>query len=314
MIPAVDVLHGAMQLGRCFKSAKRAAVVLLLLAAAAPVAAQATRLPGIAGADDRRTVEPREYPWSAVGRLNTTVGQRCTGTLIGPRLVATAAHCLFNRRTRQPMRPESVHFLAAYGRGEWAATARAVAIRRGTDGPPGDPGADWAIVTLADPIGQQVGWIAPAAGQPVAGEAAILRVGYGQDRAHLPMAVLGCRILGVAPGRTILAHDCDAVRGDSGSPILVLQDGRLTLAGVHSGHRRHDGATIGIAASAAAFRGVAAEWPESKAPAAGHGIDPVPTATVRALAARLGRPVPAPSLAALERLLRRADPVQSPSR
>lgn len=280
---------------------RRVAWALLLCLMAAPAAAQHGTLPGIVGADDRHMVEPREYPWSAVGRLNTTVGQRCTGIMVGPRLVATAAHCLFNRRTGRLLRPNAVHFLAAYGRGEWAATSRAVQIRRGTEGPPGNPAVDWAIVTLADPIGREVGWVAPAAGPPAPGSA-ILRVGYGQDRAHLPMAVLGCRIVAAGRDRPVLAHDCDAVRGDSGSPVLALHDGRITLVGIHSGHRVRDGRTTGVAVSAAAFRGVAADWPESRPPAARDGIDPVPTRTVRTLAARLGRPVGAPSLSALEHL------------
>ncbi len=282
-------------------SARAILLGLALLLAAVPAQAQRATLPGIVGADDRRVVEPREYPWSAVGRLNTSVGQRCTGTLVGPRLVATAAHCLFNRRTRQPLRPEAVHFLAGYGRGEWAAMSQATAIRRGIDGPPGDPARDWALVTLAEPIGNRVGWIAPGPA-PGDGQATILRAGYGQDRAHLPMAVLGCRIRAAPADRPLLVHDCDAVRGDSGSAILAVQGGRVSLVGIHAGHGQQQGQTIGIAVAARAFRDTVADWPDSRPPTAGAGVDPVPTDTVRTLARRLGRPVPPASLEALARL------------
>ncbi|MCC7271081.1 MAG: trypsin-like serine protease [Alphaproteobacteria bacterium] len=283
-----------------------AACAALLLAL--PAAAQAP-LPGVVGADDRHIVEPREYPWSAIGRLNTEIGQRCTGTLIGPRLVATAAHCLYNRRTGRPLRPESVHFLAGYARGAYVATARAVAIRRGADGPPGDAARDWALVTLEAPLGERVGWIGAAAlnGPGIvaaARGAVVLRAGYGQDRPHLPMAVLGCHVLGAGAGGALVAHDCDAVRGDSGSPLLLLKDGELRLVAIHSGHRGRGETVAGIAVATAALRTAAGDPPASHPPARATGIDPVPTVTVRALAQRLRRPPPPPSLAALERLLR----------
>lgn len=274
---------------------------LLLLALAAGPAAAETPLPGIVGGDDRRIVEPREYPWSAIGRVNTTIGQRCSGTLVGPRLVATAAHCVWNRRTNRVLPPESVHFLAAYGQGAWVATAHGVAIRRGAEGPPGDPSADWALITLSAPIGEQVGWIGIAA---TPGRV-LMRAGFGQDRPHLPMAVLGCRFAGGGISGRLAVHDCDAVRGDSGAPMLTLDGGAIALVAIHVARGRAGGETVGIAVPATAFISAASAGGAraSMPPPRGGPVDPVPTRTVRALAELRKRPAPAASLQALEALV-----------
>src|SRR3546814_3163653 len=64
----------------------------------APAGGQAADLPGIYGADDRAVLDSAEWPWVAIGRVNVANGGFCTGTLIAPRLVLTAAHCLYDQR------------------------------------------------------------------------------------------------------------------------------------------------------------------------------------------------------------------------
>ena len=68
--------------------ARAAALLALLLAA--PAGAQT---PGLGRDDTRRPVPPDRAPWNAVGMVEAP-GNQCTGVLVGPRSVATAAHCL----------------------------------------------------------------------------------------------------------------------------------------------------------------------------------------------------------------------------
>ena len=110
-------------------------VLGLILAAAAGLAAPAAfgqdgdrngdglRLPGIQGDDDRRRIASTDWPWTAIGRVNRTTGGYCTGALVAPDRVLTAAHCLWDPRQRR-MRPASVfYFIAGYDRGTMAAHA-----------------------------------------------------------------------------------------------------------------------------------------------------------------------------------------------
>jgi protease YdgD len=90
----------------------RRAVVLALLALT-PGALDA----GAGGLDRRVRVDPDTVPWRAIGKLQAVsenFRKTCTGTLVGPALVLSAAHCLFNLRTGRFFPPGSVHFLIGY--------------------------------------------------------------------------------------------------------------------------------------------------------------------------------------------------------
>lgn len=46
------------------------------------------------GTDDRYVYRDTSYPWSTVGRVGTTSGGACTGTMVGRNLLLTGGHCM----------------------------------------------------------------------------------------------------------------------------------------------------------------------------------------------------------------------------
>jgi protease YdgD len=76
----------------------------------------------------RQHVDGATVPWQSLGRVQTELGQRCTGTLIAPDRVLTAAHCLIAPRRDQLVQPGSVHFLLGYAAGQFRAHRRVVAF------------------------------------------------------------------------------------------------------------------------------------------------------------------------------------------
>jgi hypothetical protein len=169
----------------------------------------------------------------AVGRLQVGSDQMCTGTLVGPRSVLSAAHCL---------KDPSIFFVLDSG----AVLPAAGAVKHPSHAGDGEP-YDIALVTLQNP--SDVEPILLATQPPSPGQALTL-IGYGTT---------ACRQVMVDGQPTLVCEDDEGVKrlaentveevtdleftftglgntckGDSGGPALSEEAGREVVLGVTS--------------------------------------------------------------------------------
>ncbi|TCP38674.1 trypsin-like serine peptidase [Rhodovulum marinum] len=220
--------------------------------------------------------------WEAVGRLDQAGGGFCTGVLVAPDLVLTAAHCLFDR-AGQRVDPARLTFRAGLSDGTAiaAVAGRRAVIHEGYR--PDDPDAmarlraDAALVQLARAIPAAVA--APfAAGRAVGKDGTVSVVSYARGRENALSWQRGCTVIERAQG--LYAFSCDVWFGSSGAPVFENSSGRARIVSIVSAGNREGGETV-------AFGTDAAEALDSLRAAlrAGRGVFPAEGVTARRLPA-----------------------------
>lgn len=223
-------------------------VLVMLLAIAAPVVAEDTAIVGLQTADDSRG-------WDAVGKLMIGETGFCTGTLIEPQLVLTAAHCLYDKSTGVRLPPESIKFFAGWRNGRAVAyrdVILAVAhpdYRFSYEENLDQVTSDLALIELSQPV--RLPSVTPfeTGAIPVAGDVVSV-VSYAQGRAEVPSIQEVCEVL--AGRREMLVLSCNVDFGSSGAPVFSVVDGVARVVSVISAKAEVDGRKVALAVPLAA--------------------------------------------------------------
>lgn len=178
----------------------------------------------IAGIAQAAEVDQGSRVWQAVGRLDLDGRGFCTGVLIAPDMVLTAAHCMYDKTTGRGIAPARIVFQAGWREGEAVASRR---VRQAALHPDyAYDSQDWmsrvphdlALLELRIPIRRarvaplEIG-DAPRAGDGIT----VVRYAHGHQQA--PLIQDDCRVNRRYGG--VLITDCKADFGSSGAPVFA---------------------------------------------------------------------------------------------
>jgi V8-like Glu-specific endopeptidase len=200
-----------------------------------------TNGPALAGAPPQMTGTPAPlapvadsgvYPYRAVGVIEVTYGSHsypCTGTLIGPSTVLTAASCLWGAEGN-PVWADDVKFYpgaqngnAPFGGIEWAEgnVMQAFVDASSTETTYGATPYGIGVVTLAQPAGTKLGWFGFQTDIDKTYTPSALT--YGESGQDAAMASTKCPIDAATMSRgSATAAPCAA--GPWGSPFFVVDN------------------------------------------------------------------------------------------
>lgn len=221
----------------------RRLALFLSVVLALPVAAEDSGLVGMQTADEIKG-------WQSVGKL--MLGDRgfCTGVLIEPNVVLTAAHCLFDKETGARTPDDKIRFQAGWRNGRAEAYR---GVRRSVAHPDyiysGEEEVDRvaydvAILELDQPI--MLPQLRPFAvdAPPGTGDQVSV-VSYAMDRSEVPSIEEGCAVLSANEPAMVLS--CDIDFGSSGAPVFTIVNGVARVVSIISAKADMQGRKVALA-------------------------------------------------------------------
>lgn len=236
-------MRALLSLGSC---ALAAAAVLPIMGAKMPnrvgpqpVSRAAEALIEASAIDPRRTVDAQLPPYSAVGKFKGSMV--CTAAIVvHPRVIITAGHCITEKdgtikTTNLLFRPgyQTGTDLGHFGAKVWAVGSKQNFKRQSVH----DASQDWVILVLdRTPTGVEPFLLSNRSLATLKSrEQDLLMLSYSNDIGDADVLNVDttCSIRSLV--WDVLVHDCRATFGSSGAPLLVRDQLRYALVGIHTG-------------------------------------------------------------------------------
>ena len=109
-------------------------------------------------------LEAREYPWSALGRLNVGGKHFCNAVMVGSDKVLTSASCLFDKTKGKWFNNSEITYVGAYQRDNAELNAQISRFEIAEGYSPQNKtlaslSLNWALVKLSSKLGTKTGWL-----------------------------------------------------------------------------------------------------------------------------------------------------------
>lgn len=259
-----DRKRGAAKIGAAGRAILPGLLIVLVAIPASGLSANVTALKRTRPELFREIVDVNTYPWSSIGKVNFAgfdERQSCTGSVIGPKELLTAAHCLYNARTpaHQLLPAGSIHFLLGFSRGEYrthrVGARYAVSPKFEYDNKK-TAGDDWAVIYVDEPFPSDIRPLRLATTRSWPGTL-VETAGYSTYQSEVMTADKHCHVTAVSADGKLVFNDCIIRRGNSGGPLLgtsgdteALILGVISLA-VSVDVLKENSTAVGVAVAAA---------------------------------------------------------------
>lgn len=164
-------------------------------------------------------------------------GGSCSGSLVGPDLILTNAHCVMNLQTQEKYDVTKIKINMEYLSQNQIGNFHAQVIESVVV----NPNLDYALLRLNNKIGKHYGWLELADETPTSGNVMVIQHPYGREK---EISRVDSEI--AQADHVVLHYYADTEPGSSGSPVFSI-NGRKIIALHHAGQCRAENfdATLG---------------------------------------------------------------------